>query len=137
MAKLFINIDVDDVDKGVRFYRAAFGLVVARQLGPGVVELAGAEVPIFLLAKAAGSPIARGEEVKRDYRRHWTPVHLDFAVPDIAAAVERAAAAGATLELDVETHDWGKIAYFSDPFGHGFCLIELSAAGYDALASPA
>jgi hypothetical protein len=25
---------------------------------------------------------------------------------------------------------------FADPFGHGFCLIEFNAIGYDALLAP-
>ena len=136
MAKVFINIDVDDIDKAVAFYRAAFGLEVARRLRPEVVELAGAQAPIFLLLKAASTPISSSIDVKRDYRRHWTPVHLDFAVRDAAAAFERAVAAGAIPESNVETHAWGSIAYLADPFGHGFCLIQLSDQGYAALASP-
>jgi uncharacterized glyoxalase superfamily protein PhnB len=135
MAKVFINIDVDDIDRAVAFYRAAFGLEEARRLGPEVVELAGAQAPIFLLLKAASTPISRASDVKRDYRRHWTPVHLDFAVRDVAAAFERAVAAGATAESQVETHAWGSIAYLADPFGHGVCLIQLSDQGYAALAS--
>src|SRR5689334_15491523 len=104
MAQVFINVDVDDLDEGVAFYRSALGLEVARRLGPDIVELAGAQAPIFLLSKAASTPIARGSDVKRDYRRHWTPVHLDFAVSDVVAAVDRAVAAGAVLESEIETH---------------------------------
>jgi uncharacterized glyoxalase superfamily protein PhnB len=136
MTKVFINIDVDDINRAVAFYREAFGLEVARRLGPEVVELAGAQAPIFLLLKSASTPISRAVDVKRDYRRHWTPVHLDFAVPDVAAAFDRAVAAGATAESEVETHAWGSIAYLADPFGHGLCLIQLSDQGYAALASP-
>jgi uncharacterized glyoxalase superfamily protein PhnB len=134
MAQVFINIDVDDIEKAVTFYRAAFDLEVARRLGPGVVELAGAQAPVFLLLKAASTPISPAVSVTRDYRRHWTPVHLDFAVADVVAAFARAVAAGATAESEVETHDWGSIAYLADPFGHGLCLIQLSAQGYAALA---
>src|SRR3954470_11850861 len=136
MATVFINIDVDDIDKAVAFYRAAFGLDVARRLGAEVVELAGAQVPIFLLLKAASTPISRAVDARRDYRRHWTPVHLDFTVRDVADAVTQAVAAGATAESEVETHAWGSIAYLADPFGHGLCLIQLSEQGYAALASP-
>ena len=135
MAQVFINIDVDDIDKAVGFYRAAFGLEVARRLGPGVVELAGAQAPIFLLLKAASTPISRALDITRDYRRHWTPVHLDFTVADVVAASARAVAAGATAESEVETYDWGSIVYLADPFGHGLCLLQLSDQGYAALAS--
>ena len=30
---------------------------------------------------------------------------------------------------------YGKLAMFADPFGHGFCLIEFNAEGYDAIAT--
>jgi lactoylglutathione lyase len=63
-------------------------------------------------------------------------VHLDFVVEDIAAAVERATAAGAKLEGPVKASDWGDLALMSDPFGHGFCLIEFRGRGYDEIATP-
>ena len=72
----------------------------------------------------------------RDYRRHWTPVHLDFVVDDLDAAVSRCTAAGATLEKPATEQPWGLIALFSDPFGHGFCLLQLRGRGYDELLSP-
>jgi predicted enzyme related to lactoylglutathione lyase len=71
---------------------------------------------------------------KRDYQRHWTPVHLDFVVSDIRRAIERARAAGATLERDVTTHAYGKLALLADPFGNGFCLLEFTGRGYDEIA---
>jgi predicted enzyme related to lactoylglutathione lyase len=61
-------------------------------------------------------------------------VHLDFVVPDIDAAVQRACAAGARLEGAVRTAEWGRIAVLSDPWGHGFCLIEFLGRGYDEIA---
>jgi predicted enzyme related to lactoylglutathione lyase len=47
-------------------------------------------------------------------------VHLDFIVPEINAAVQRATAAGAHLEGEVRTAKWGRIAVFADPFGRGY-----------------
>jgi predicted enzyme related to lactoylglutathione lyase len=61
-------------------------------------------------------------------------VHLDFVVPDIGSALARATAAGATLERDVTNHAYGKLALLADPFGNGFCLIEFTGRGYDAIA---
>jgi uncharacterized glyoxalase superfamily protein PhnB len=66
--------------------------------------------------------------------RHWTPVHLDFEVEDVSAAVERTVAAGARLEGELQSF-WGRLATLSDPFGHGFCVLEFSSRGYDAVAS--
>ena len=78
--------------------------------------------------------LPRPEGGGRTYERHWTPVHLDVVVDDVEAAVERAVRAGGALERAIATSDWGRIAGLADPFGNGFCLIELSAAGYDAVA---
>ena len=131
---LLANIDVDDLARGVEFYRAALGLRVGRRLGVGAVELVGAAAPIYLLEKAAGSAAASGMEQRRDYRRHWTPVHLDFVVDDITASVERACSAGARVEQEVTTHVWGHLAVLADPFGHGFCLIQFIDRGYGEVA---
>lgn len=72
---------------------------------------------------------------QRDYQRHWTPVHLDFVVEDVHAAVRKATLAGATLEGDIHTCKWGRIAHLADPFGHGICLVEFLGRGYDEIAS--
>jgi predicted enzyme related to lactoylglutathione lyase len=61
-------------------------------------------------------------------------VHLDFAVDDVESAVNRVVAAGATLEVEIQTFDWGRIATLSDPFGHGFCLLQFIGKGYDEVA---
>lgn len=126
-----MNIDVPDLDHGCRFYGEALSLGIRRSLFDGaVIELGGAGVPIFLLEKPAGSIAAAAQP--RDYARHWTPVHFDVAVDDLDVALARALAAGAVLEGNAESAEWGRIARLADPFGHGFCLIEFSAAGYDA-----
>jgi len=133
MTSLRICLDVSDLDAGIAFYEQALELRLARRHGREWAELTGAEVPIDLLAKPAGSRTHPGAAAARDYARHWTPVHLDFAVADIAQAVQRATSAGAVLETDIARHAWGVIACMADPFGHGFCLIEFTARGYDAM----
>jgi predicted enzyme related to lactoylglutathione lyase len=129
------NIDVDDLARATEFYCSALHLAVGRRFGDAAVELLGGSSAIYLLAKAAGTPAASGSAARRDYARHWTPVHLDFVVPDIAAALARARRAGAQLEGEVRTHRWGRIAVLADPFGHGFCLIEFLGRGYDEIAT--
>lgn len=131
MAKLLINIDVPDIERAVAFYTAAFELDVKRRLAPDVVELAGAEVGIFLLAKAEGSAPHAGGTRPRDYARHWTPIHLDVVVDDLEAALHRAERAGAKRETDIREYAWGRIALLADPFGHGFCLLQFKGRGYD------
>jgi predicted enzyme related to lactoylglutathione lyase len=136
MPAVSINIDVDDLDKGVAFYAAAVGLTPVRRLGDFAVELSGAQAPVFLLAKAPATPAFAGAASVRDYARHWTPVHLDFLVAEIEGALDRAVSAGARAESAIETYPWGRMAVLADPFGNGFCLIELAAAGYAAITTP-
>ena len=130
-----VNIDVADLAAATVFYCEALGLSVGRRFGDAAVELVGASAVVYLLAKPAGSPPAPSIAQARDYARHWTPVHLDFVVPDIAAAVARARRAGAVLEGQTETHKWGRIALMADPFGHGFCLVQFVGRGYDEIAA--
>ncbi len=67
-----------------------------------------------ILAKPAGSTPAATAPQRRDYQRHWTPVHLDFVVPDVAPAVRRAEAAGVRLEEEIRTPEYGRIAVMAD-----------------------
>jgi len=133
--QLLVNIDVDNIERAIEFYRGAFGLRLGRRLFDGsVVEMLGASSMIYLLAKPAGSSASPQVSSVRDYHRHWTPVHLDFEVEDIGTAVERAVAAGARLENEPRSFNWGRLATLSDPFGHGFCLLQFTDRGYDAVA---
>ncbi len=134
---VLVNIDVDDLARAEDFYRSALDLQVGRRFGESAVELLGASSVLYLLQKEAGSAPASGVMQGRNYRRHWTPVHLDFVVPEVDAAIARAQRAGAQLEGPVRTHTWGRIALLSDPFGHGFCLIEFLGRGYDEIATSA
>jgi predicted enzyme related to lactoylglutathione lyase len=137
MPGLRVCIDVDDLDHGVAFYTRALGLTPGRREGGEWVELLGAPCPIDVLAKPPGTAaLPSGTRALRDYERHWTPVHLDVLVDDIGAAVRRAVDAGAKLERDVETKPWGSIAILADPFGHGFCLLQMKGRGYDEVLSP-
>jgi predicted enzyme related to lactoylglutathione lyase len=133
--RLLVNIDVDDLDRTVAFYRAAFGLRPARRFGEFAAEMLGAACAIYLLAKPAGSIPVSSTPQRRAYERHWTPVHPDVVVPYVAAAIRRAETAGARLEEEIRTHEWGHIAVMADPFGHRFCLIEFVGRGYDAIAT--
>ncbi len=132
--QLLANIDVPDLEQAIAFYCNALGLQVSRRFGTSGVELLGASCAIYLLEKPAGSAATSSAPQRRDYTRHWTPVHLDFVVPDIDGAVHRATAAGARLEGDIRTDTWGRIAVLADPFGHGFCLIQFLNRGYDEIA---
>jgi len=134
MTSFLVNLDVPDLDKAAAFYQAALGLKVGRSFGDGGLELVGGPAPIYLLPKASGTPVSLAAAEARSYARHWTPVHLDFVVTDIEAAVRQAAAAGAKLEAPVSTHKWGLLALMADPFGHGFCFVQFVGRGYDEIA---
>jgi catechol 2,3-dioxygenase-like lactoylglutathione lyase family enzyme len=139
VAELRICIDVPDLDRAVDFYGRALGLRPGRRNGSHWAEMLGAPCPIDLLPVEAGSPASADPELqdspgpRRDFSRHWTPVHLDLVVPDLEAAVERAVAAGARLERPVVVRKWGRMANLADPFGHGLCLLQFEGRGYDEL----
>ena len=130
---LLINLDVDDLDKAVRFYGDTFGLKVGRRFGALGVEMLGSSAPIYLLVKIPGTLASETTSQRRSYQRHWTPVHLDFVVDEIEPAVQRAVSAGAQLEQPIATHKWGKLALMADPFGHGFCFVQFLGRGYDEI----
>jgi predicted enzyme related to lactoylglutathione lyase len=132
MTALLVNIDVEDLASATAFYCNGLGLRVGRRF-EGWTELVGGSSPIYLLPKAPGTAVSPQSRQERSYARHWTPVHLDFVVEDIDAAVRRAVAAGATLERDVSTHAYGRLALMADPFGNGFCLLQFTGRGYDEI----
>jgi predicted enzyme related to lactoylglutathione lyase len=128
-----VNVDVADLDAAVAFYTAAFELRESRRLGPDVAELLGGSAPLYLLRAAPGSPAYPGGP-PRDFARHWTPVHLDFVVPDLEAAVAAFVAAGGREERPISEQTWGRMAVMADPFGHGICLLQWTGRGYDEIA---
>jgi predicted enzyme related to lactoylglutathione lyase len=123
--RVLINIDVPDLEAAAAFYQAALGLTLQRILDGDVAELSGASATLYLLQKPADSPPAPESSAVRQYGRHWTPVHVDFVVDDLAAAAQRALQAGARQESPCIEWRGSKCITFADPFGHGFCLIEF------------
>ena len=101
MIEVHAYIDVADLERGIAFYCDGLGLALKRRLSPSWVELEGGNLPIFLLGKRSPTAQLGGTQIRRDFGRHWTPVHLDFVVPDIDAAVARLTALGATVDRPV------------------------------------
>ena len=134
--ELRICIDVNDMERAVRFYTEGLGLQVGRRFKSDFVELLGAGSPVDLLLNAAGTQPVAGDHGVRSYQHHWTPVHLDFVVDDIEAAVARLQRHGATLEMPVAERAWGRIAGLADPFGHGVDLLQFRGRGYDEMLPP-
>ena len=131
--RLLLNIDAPDLAAARRFYVEAFGLREGRRLGDDVLELLGAQAPIYLLQKPPGS-LGAGDQ-PRTYARHWTPVHVDVVVDDLDAALARALDAGARQEGAARDAAWGRIAQLADPFGHGWCLLQFLGKGYDGITT--
>lgn len=128
-SKLIVNIDVPALQPAIDFYCRALGLELARLLDSDVAELTGTSATIYLLQKATGTAAVAKAGIERSYQRHWTPVHFDLVVDDLDSAINRALAAGA--HQDTGYVDWrgSRCVSFSDPFGHGFCLIHFDAGG--------
>lgn len=134
---LLVNIDVEDLERAIEFYTRGIGLRVRRYLGPDIVELEGALSPMFLTQQRAGSRPFLEAHQPREYSRHWTPVHLDFVVSQLEPAIRRAEAAGARAEGAIQEFAAGRYRVMADPFGNGFCLLQLTGEGYAGLEAAA
>ena len=128
--KMLINIDVPELGPAIDFYSAALSLSLSRIIDEDVAELTGASSTLYLLRNAVGSHPVKSYSAVRQYTRHWTPVHVDFVVDDIEEAAKRAINAGALQESECVHWKGSKCLSFSDPFGHGFCLIEFTGETY-------
>src|SRR3954465_8062550 len=126
MPEVHVYIEIDDLERGIAFYGGVafyvegLGLSVARRLTPHWVELAGAQMPIHLLARPEPR-FESGEHVlHKDFGRHCTPIHLDFVVEVLDVAVERAVRAGARTERRVDHPGLWRLVALVGPVGHGF-----------------
>lgn len=128
--KLLVNIDVPEVKPAIAFYTAALGLTFSRYLDDDVAELVDNSTLIYLLQRPTDSLCASNLPKMRQYSRHWTPVHIDFVVEDLHSAAQRAVQAGALKESECVEWRGSRCITFSDPFGHGFCLIEFNHGAY-------
>lgn len=124
MISVSISVDVPNLADAVRFYGDAFGFTKSSEPVPGVVMLRAGDSQVCLLEKPPGSAPSINTTETRRYERHWTPVHMDIHVDDFEAALAKAIAAGAKQEQLFKNAKHGSAAFCSDPFGHGFCLIE-------------
>ena len=53
----------------------------------------------------------------------------------VDAALATALGAGARQEGEIRDEAWGRIVQISDPFGHGWCLIQFLGNGYDEITT--
>lgn len=123
--KATIAIDVPDLKQAVSFYTKALGFELKRD-GEKNVIITMDDFDVWLLKHDTGSnPLPHGAAT-RTYERHWTPVHLDFEVSNVDELVSKVITQGG-LHEGGESGEWGKIAHCADPFGHGFCLIQMAS----------
>ena len=130
-------VEVSDLDRALAFYVGGLGLRELRRFTPRWVELAGARVPIHLLVRPEPEFRAGATSASARLHSHWTPVHLDFVVDSLQAAVTRALAAGGVLDGDIVDHRYWRMANLADPFGNGVDLTEFAEGGYEAFVSRA
>ena len=122
-ATIHVSVDVPNLDDGLRFYGAVFGLVETMRPFPSMAICDGNNVTVCMHEKAGGSTIGPGATATRRYDRHWTPVHLDLHVHDFDAALAVVQAHGGAIELEIRDRGPMPVAFCSDPFGNGFCVI--------------
>lgn len=101
-----------DFDRARRFYETAFGLRASMEMigegGGSFVEYDLPDGTTFGLAKMPDSPWHMNGSI-------------EFAVPDVDAAVAQAKAAGATLNDDIDLPTC-RMAWLTDTEGNSFCL---------------
>ena len=102
-----ISIDVPSLAQGVAFYCAAFGFSKNSEPVSGVAVLDDLNIELCLLEKPYGSKPSPKTNDRREFERHWTPVHLDFHVEDLHASLQRVEALGARLRTSLrEPRAW-------------------------------
>ena len=121
--KVTVSIDVPSIAEGAKFFGEVFGFVETSRPHPGYAILSAGDATIGLLEKRAGSVPANGSTDIRKYERHWTPVHIDFRVQNFDETLAKALQAGAKSEQEHRVAGYPPVAFCSDPFGHGFCIV--------------
>ncbi len=94
------------------------GLPIASRI-ERIVAFGGAATPLALEADGPERNGARGKEQK--------PTLWQFAVSDIAASVAKLAARGVPSEGAIKRAAFGALAFFRDPEGNRFALLERPA----------
>src|ERR1700730_12140851 len=123
-------IEVTELPNGIKFYCDGLGLTLKRRWTPPGVDLAGATLPIYLLANRPTLADLGSKQAIRSYERHWTPVHLDFIVEDLDQMVAHLMALGAALDRDIKIREYGRIANMADR--HYLQLVEADVPGINS-----
>ena len=119
----YVILYVPDIAKAASFYEAAFGLTSQFVAPSG--QFAAMDTGDTVLGFASESFVAGNVTDFARQRPGGNPqaVEIAFIADDVAAAVERAAGAGATIVKRPEVKPWGQtVAYVRDLNG---ALVEL------------
>jgi predicted enzyme related to lactoylglutathione lyase len=118
-----LSIDVPDLDAGLRFYGSVFGFTETSRPFPAMAILDGGNLMICMHEKAAGTESSPGSGPTRHYDRHWTPVHMDMHVDDFDRCLASVVDGGGAVETVFRDTGPRPVAFCSDPFGNGFCVL--------------
>lgn len=121
--RMQVTLDVPDIAAGIAFYGGLFGFAETARPHPAYAVLRAGDHMLGLIEKAPGTRPTPAEGSIRDYGRHWTPVHLDFHIDDFDAVCAEVTAHGGAVEEIHRAPGRPPVAFCSDPFGHGFCLL--------------
>ena len=119
LPQVSITVDVADLSAATVFYTQALGCELKKKNSDDWTVLSVGTLDINLLEKAAGTVAAADQ--KRSYERHWTPIHFDFGVNDVAATAALVQTHGGSIEGEASAD----FAACVDPFGNGFCLVGI------------
>ncbi|MDX2018763.1 MAG: VOC family protein [Deltaproteobacteria bacterium] len=118
-----VSIDVPELEAGLQFYGEVFGFVETARPFATMAVLDANNVTVCMHEKQAGSKSSAGGVDQRRYERHWTPVHLDLHVHDFDDVLNRVRSLGGSIENEFRTQGPRPVAFCSDPFGNGFCVL--------------
>jgi uncharacterized glyoxalase superfamily protein PhnB len=119
-----VMLIVPDAEVAVAWYRDALGATELWNLG-GVAGLEISGAPFFLHEVNPSNPAERSPD-----QVGATSTRIELFVEDPDGVLERAVAAGASLESEIEEHQmsWGthRQGGFLDPFGHNWSVGDRS-----------
>ncbi|QLF69929.1 VOC family protein [Peteryoungia desertarenae] len=119
--RINISIDTPSLEAGVSFYERVFGFKEVSRPLPHMAVMDANNVALCIHEKAEGTESSTAGSHLRNYQRHWTPVHLDFHVNEFEKCIRSIIAENGTVE---RTFDKPRpVAFCSDPFGNGFCVL--------------
>lgn len=118
-----LSIDVPDFAAGLGFYQTVFGWTETVRPFPTMAVLDAGNLTVCMHQKDACTESSPGSGDQRRYSRHWTPVHMDIHVENFEPCLRAIADAGGMVEKVYRSEGPRLVAFCSDPFGNGFCVL--------------